>query len=201
MAKRKQIEVKALKDQILTVALDVFSEFGYSKTNIRDIAERLGVTRTPIYYHFENKYEIYKLVSQIYLEKKKETFRKILSEETSFFVKIQRDLAACLEMAISEDVLFGELTGNPELEEVLKMRIETFDAIHEMKRNAVLQGKERGELRKDADVDRLLDYIYLQHFGFVSLRQCRWHTYTQEVIEGLIDTVVSDIRLNHGVNR
>jgi AcrR family transcriptional regulator len=41
--------------QILRAALELFAEQGYDKTSLREIAERLGVTKAALYYHFRAK--------------------------------------------------------------------------------------------------------------------------------------------------
>ena len=44
--------------QAQKVALDLFAEQGYEKTSLREIAERLGVTKAALYYHFKSKEDI-----------------------------------------------------------------------------------------------------------------------------------------------
>jgi AcrR family transcriptional regulator len=44
--------------RIQDVALDLFIEEGYDKTSLREIAERLGVTKAALYYHFPTKQDI-----------------------------------------------------------------------------------------------------------------------------------------------
>ncbi|MFI6446312.1 TetR/AcrR family transcriptional regulator [Kitasatospora sp. NPDC050543] len=44
--------------RILTVALELFSEQGYEQTSLREIADRLGVTKAALYYHFKTKDDI-----------------------------------------------------------------------------------------------------------------------------------------------
>ena len=46
------------RDRILAIALELFSEQGYDKTSLRDIAERLGTTKAALYYHFARKEDI-----------------------------------------------------------------------------------------------------------------------------------------------
>lgn len=46
------------RGRIQTVALELFTEQGYDKTSLREIAERLGVTKAALYYHFRSKEEI-----------------------------------------------------------------------------------------------------------------------------------------------
>jgi len=51
------------REAIRSVALELFAEQGYGKTSLREISERLGVTKAAVYYHFKTKEEI--LVSLI----------------------------------------------------------------------------------------------------------------------------------------
>lgn len=44
--------------RIRAVAMELFSEHGYDKTSLREIAERLGVTKAALYYHFRSKEDI-----------------------------------------------------------------------------------------------------------------------------------------------
>ena len=45
-------------DRIQDVALELFTEQGYEATSLREIAERLGVTKAALYYHFKTKDDI-----------------------------------------------------------------------------------------------------------------------------------------------
>jgi AcrR family transcriptional regulator len=44
--------------RIQSVALELFAEQGYDKTSLREISERLGVTKAALYYHFKSKEDI-----------------------------------------------------------------------------------------------------------------------------------------------
>ena len=44
-----------MRDRILAVALDLFTERGYDGTSLREIAEKLDVTKAALYYHFKSK--------------------------------------------------------------------------------------------------------------------------------------------------
>lgn len=46
------------RSRIQAVALELFTEQGYEKTALREIAERLGVTKAALYYHFKSKDDI-----------------------------------------------------------------------------------------------------------------------------------------------
>lgn len=46
------------RDRIQQVALEMFTEQGYERTSLREIAERLEVTKAALYYHFKTKEDI-----------------------------------------------------------------------------------------------------------------------------------------------
>src|SRR5438270_10132887 len=46
------------RSRIQEVALELFTEQGYEATSLREIAERLGVTKAALYYHFKTKEDI-----------------------------------------------------------------------------------------------------------------------------------------------
>lgn len=48
--------------RIHQVALELFTEQGYDKTSLREIAERLGVTKAALYYHFKSKEDIFRSI-------------------------------------------------------------------------------------------------------------------------------------------
>jgi len=46
------------RTRIQQVAIELFTDHGYEGTSLREIAERLGVTKAALYYHFKTKDEI-----------------------------------------------------------------------------------------------------------------------------------------------
>ncbi|WP_046503149.1 TetR/AcrR family transcriptional regulator [Streptomyces odonnellii] len=46
------------RQRIQDIALELFAEQGYEKTSLREIAERLDVTKAALYYHFKTKEDI-----------------------------------------------------------------------------------------------------------------------------------------------
>ena len=52
---REQSDTKA---EIRSVALELFARQGFEKTSLRQIAERLGVTKAALYYHYPSKNDL-----------------------------------------------------------------------------------------------------------------------------------------------
>lgn len=46
------------RERIQAVAVELFAERGYDKTSLREIAERLDLTKAALYYHFNTKEDI-----------------------------------------------------------------------------------------------------------------------------------------------
>jgi AcrR family transcriptional regulator len=46
------------RHRIQAVAIELFAQQGYEKTSLREIADRLGVTKAALYYHFKTKEDI-----------------------------------------------------------------------------------------------------------------------------------------------
>lgn len=58
-ARRQAVATDPLRDRILSEATSLFSELGVDSTSMRMIAERLGVTKAALYYHFESKEQLH----------------------------------------------------------------------------------------------------------------------------------------------
>jgi len=54
------------RERIQAIALELFAEQGYEKTSLREIAERLGVTKAALYYHFKSKEDIVRSLTEDY---------------------------------------------------------------------------------------------------------------------------------------
>ncbi len=59
MARRTKEEALATRNRILDIAERVFSERGVARTSLDDIAQAAGFTRGAIYWHFQNKADLF----------------------------------------------------------------------------------------------------------------------------------------------
>ncbi len=64
MVKRTREEAQATRESLLVAALQVFRERGVAHTRLVDVAERAGVTRGAIYWHFRDKAELFQAVCE-----------------------------------------------------------------------------------------------------------------------------------------
>ncbi|MDT0343385.1 TetR/AcrR family transcriptional regulator [Streptomyces litchfieldiae] len=151
------------RQRIQDVALELFAEQGYDKTSLREIAERLGVTKAALYYHFRTKEDIliglYEDLTRpmdeliawareqpATLETKKEILRRYgdqLRDSAPMFRFFQENQAALRELTIGVDV---------------KARMVTMGELMQ------------GENPSLADRMRCLSALFIMHAGVFSLR-------------------------------
>ncbi len=51
--------MNATREKILNISLELFSQKGYSAVSIRDICKCVGIKESSVYYHFQNKQNIF----------------------------------------------------------------------------------------------------------------------------------------------
>lgn len=64
MVKKTRAAACATRASLLSAALQVFRERGVTHTRLVDVAERAGVTRGAIYWHFKDKAELFQAVCE-----------------------------------------------------------------------------------------------------------------------------------------
>jgi len=120
------------RSQAQKVALELFAERGYEKTSLREIAERLGVTKAALYYHFKSKEDI------------------VHSLTDDYFAEID----ALLEWA--KDQPPGEATRRQVLDRYVGIVLAGSEVFHFLEQNrAAVQGMEAGKERFARFRDRL----------------------------------------------
>jgi AcrR family transcriptional regulator len=97
----------ATREAILDVSLELFIEQGYDKTSLREIADRLGVTKAALYYHFEKKEDI---LLELHL-RLHALFRDLIDEVAA--LEDEREAAAAWPGLI--DRFIDRVAANPEL--------------------------------------------------------------------------------------
>lgn len=81
---------KDTKERILEAALKIFSRDGYAGTNIKDIADEVGIVKSALYRHYASKEEIWKAVMDMMVSYYEEHFGP--SNQTSVIPKTVDEL-------------------------------------------------------------------------------------------------------------
>lgn len=106
------------REQLLTIAVQVFAENGYHKTSMNDVADAAGVTKPVLYQHFASKRALYReLLSEIGAELR-DTIAKATADADGPRGQIDLGFVAYFgfvaDNADSFRVLFGDSTRRDE---------------------------------------------------------------------------------------
>ena len=102
--------MKDTRERILDTALDLFIEQGYDKTSLREIAERVGVTKAALYYHFASKDQIFRTLVQPLLDMQNRAME--LLETRPSLADWTNGLTALIEWALPQRKMFELLENN-----------------------------------------------------------------------------------------
>ncbi|WP_077391743.1 TetR/AcrR family transcriptional regulator [Mobilibacterium timonense] len=67
--KRSKEDMLKTQQQVLQAAFECFKENGFDGTTIKDIADRAGVTRGAVYWHYSDKEDLYRAAVNLTMEK------------------------------------------------------------------------------------------------------------------------------------
>jgi AcrR family transcriptional regulator len=143
-----------VKEKIVDAALATFSEYGYDRTRMEDIAEAAKVSKGRLYLYFKNKEELFHAISERNITELKEQlsilFTKkedFISSRENFYENFRSNKTTTdLEKVFFE--IIAESSRNPKLRKMLyEQRIKVFDVVIEYL-NSQMQ---RGLLKKDTN--------------------------------------------------
>jgi TetR/AcrR family transcriptional regulator, acrAB operon repressor len=175
VARKTKEETEETRRSILDAALDVLSEKGFSQTSFVDIADRIGMTKGAVYWHFKDKQallaaltrEMHKreqilmadqaaetvmldglaayLARRVAIATRDKQFRKF-----AFFVLLQMEWSADMIAAVRE--------------KLATFREEPFDEVNQILDRA----RQRGELRRDVDLATAKDMLMSMWVGLLT---------------------------------
>lgn len=135
---------------IVAAARDLFAAYGYAKTNVGDIARRVGMSPANLYRHFRNKRAIGQAVVDAYVAEEAQVVAQALADAgpsaearlrahitaaTMFTIQHLRQTPALVELA---EMVFDDEDGRCFIEAYLVQELATLSAI-------IADGVARGE--------------------------------------------------------
>ena len=78
------------KEQVIESARELFSEYGYKRVSMDEIAKKSGVTKKTIYTYFKDKNELIKFFLYEELEKMKLMTKEVNKEKIPYIEKINK---------------------------------------------------------------------------------------------------------------
>lgn len=169
--RRTKEQAALTRQQILNAALSVFGSKGYSAATLEDIAQAAGVTRGAIYWHFDNKAELYNSLVLAYSARGTEITQQAVAEGGSLIDILRRVFINLLTAVENEDTLRAVMELylfrtelNEELQPGRQRQIQAGQALIENIASALRQGLKAGILRADIEpIDMARAFMALQN--------------------------------------
>ena len=172
-------EESGMRATIIEKAKSLFIEHGYLGLSMREIAEKVGVSKPALYYHFKDKEELFYAVLSSGLEEIGRMIHSINNQPVSSYKKISLFMEYVLTQP-TEQRAFIRL-GTQEITQLSPASRQLFAESYrqqftERLRAMIQTGIENGEFREmDTDIATwgllglLYPYLYPNHFGLYSL--------------------------------
>ncbi len=152
------------KRRILDAAVREFSKHGFHRASINRLVKNLGIAKGSIFQYFGSKEGLFKVTFEYCIEQVKKSLRKIKhqSNGVSFFDKIKNTVFAGIEFAKSHPEAY-QLYLKMVFQEDFPFREMYIKQIHifsaDYLRDLVVEGIERGELKKDLNIDATVFFL------------------------------------------
>ncbi len=197
MPRRTKEEAAQTRRRILEAALDVFSEKGYSRTRFVDIAERIGLTKGAIYWHFRTKSDL--LAAMIDHEVHKH-YAGFMEKRPSTITEFRGIWLHYAQMAMEkEDIQKFEFFYNCQIEWSAELMTDVHKKLEALRgdpmkdlNEVLIRLQELGELSGEAKVQGLSLSLVAMWIGAIQLTlmgECSFEEF-YELIEHGFDTFV-----------
>lgn len=171
--KRNVEDVELLKEEILRVSEEVFSEKGYQETKMTDIAERLHISRGPLYYHYKNKSELFTATVEYHMRNLLEDVKKIFAPQREkrmldVFMEDLHHRVKTLDFATS--ARYAISNGGEAMRQAQQNWDTTLQDIYQIKLKAVQGAQRRGELREGITPEHCVKTLFVLYGGIREIK-------------------------------
>jgi len=143
-------KIELRKDQIRTATLRCFSQYGFNKTTMDDIASAIGMKKASLYYYYKNKETVFcEMVEsevQSFIEKAEGTISRTKSATNKLFLLVKLETEYFQEKVGMFDLSVSTIIeAQPLLNKMMeKVRLKDVDLWAKI----IQEGIDKGEFRK-----------------------------------------------------
>ena len=160
MARRTKEEALATRELILDAAERVFHQRGVSRTSLQEIAKDAGLTRGAIYWHFENKGELFDAMMQrVTLPMMARMTEVTPGDEDQPLEKIRRNTASALRQVVHDpqvrrvfEIAMQKVEYVDELQELQQRKISGRNECMDDMADQLRLAQQKGHIRSDVQV-------------------------------------------------
>ncbi|SFF85467.1 transcriptional regulator, TetR family [Duganella sp. CF458] len=152
-----------VRNQIVAVAIDHFSHYGYEKTTVSDLAKSIGFSKAYIYKFFESKQAIGEVICANCMQQIETEVSAAIAEANSPPEKLRRMFKAFTEASLR--LLFNErklydiaaTAASNRWQVVLDYEVRIQKLLHDV----LQEGRQAGDFERKTPLDETVTAIYL----------------------------------------
>ena len=188
-------KTESVKTTILKEAAALFSKEGYERTSMRKIAEKTGVSKPAIYYHFANKQSLFEELVNTSFEISKKLMKEIANSDRDPIQQL-KDLAIMRFKSTKENpemmrFIYDLTAGN--IHKTIDLDHKQVFSKHQQWFSQIINnGKQRGLIKQDLD-DIDFTMIYMGTINMYIMSYLKG--YTKELSDRKAEQIV-DLLLN-----
>lgn len=187
------------EDEVLEVALDVFSELGFKKTSIEDIAGRLGISGGALYRYAKDKRDLYRRAVARGFRLWQESVELAVARETEPLARFRTTCRSAYRYLADEPRLRKILARDPSIFPFFESEDPFLDinrASEALIEGIIREGSAAGDfaLRDDADIRTVAKVIFSLYVLFVQKTYVAGEKDEEALFERGLDLVLDGLR-------
>ena len=152
-------DAEAQRRLIIQSARQVFIRKGYADTTIANIADEAGLSRSPIYYYFNNKANLFYVVLVEHCQAHLNDIRTIFSKSSNIIKLLEEDIQLFKDVRLDY----------PELDKAKEYYSCYRKEVFSLKCEAIERAKQNGELSLQCNAVELVELVFCFYHGLCSL--------------------------------
>jgi AcrR family transcriptional regulator len=151
----------SIEGKILEAAEELFMQYGYSKTSVDDITERIRISKKTLYQHFESKEKILVTIFERIKTELSQQIETVLADKTLAFSEKLKESMRVISRQFSKIPPFFYDDIQYQTPEVWRMWVDyKKDAAFRHFRQLLEEGKASGDIKPDINIDMTV-FFYL----------------------------------------
>lgn len=161
----KQERSRRTKAQILTAAAEVFAERGYPTVTLQDVADRVGMTKGAVYFHYANKHVLAIAVVEEHYKRWPELVERMRASKGTPLDTLLAVLDGTAEAFRGDSVVQAGARLQIERSLIGGNLPKPYEWWREMLATLIAEARDAGQLRADTDPEALARVVVSAFFG------------------------------------
>lgn len=163
------METNGKLSQILESAVETFARFGYKKASMEDVAQKMGMTKSNLYFYCENKQDLYQKAVAHALTKWQARVSEVINKEHDIVDRFQTLAVKSLEYLQEDANLLAMITADPDIQAITPSE-ERFPTIgrtaYALVKETIRQAVDEGRFRA-VDIEKVTGFLYAIYCAFI----------------------------------